>query len=213
MSPYKSLPEGGVRLLRLLPHSDENSRIECQLFTYPLLDSGGTHPYDALSYAWGPPEDNQQSVYVNGCVLPVRTNLYAALTHLRDRFIDRILWIDAICIDQGNDIEKGHQVEAMAKIYAKASRVIVWLGDAADNSNKALKAIRIAAEKQHQIPLIDETSHQAVIKLLERDWFQRIWVSYKQLAIWASVTNKAGSGPSGGCCCSTRSDQVWLHGN
>ena len=179
MSPYKSLPKGSVRLLRLLPHSDEISRIECQLFTYPLLDSGGTHPYDALSYAWGPPEDNQQSVYVNGCVLPVRTNLYAALTHLRDRFIDRILWIDAICIDQGNEIEKGHQVEAMAKIYAKASRVIVWLGEATNNGDQALEAIRAAAEEQRVNPSMDE----AIFTLLERDWFKRIWASGRQSAI------------------------------
>jgi hypothetical protein len=35
----------------------------------------------------------------------------------------------------------------MAKTYSKASRVIVWLRETADNSDKALKAIRAVGKK------------------------------------------------------------------
>jgi len=35
----------------------------------------------------------------------------------------------------------------MAKIYGKASRVIVWLGERADDSDVVLKAIRAADKK------------------------------------------------------------------
>jgi hypothetical protein len=121
-----------------------------------------------------------------------------ALLHLRDRFVERIIWIDAICINQDDNGEKGQQVQTMAKIYAKASRVIVWLGEAADNSDQALEEIRMAAEEQHTNPAIyktnqqvtfgrsyqqhrnsaiNETSQQAILRLLERPWFHRIWVS------------------------------------
>lgn len=88
-----------------------------------------------------------------------------------------MLWIDAICINQEDDDEKGQQVQSMAKIYAKASRVIVWLGEAAEDSDQALEEIRIAAVKQSTNLAINETNHQqAILTLLERPWFRRIWV-------------------------------------
>jgi hypothetical protein len=130
----------------------------------------------------------------------VKGNLHAALSHLRDPFIERILWIDAICINQEDNEEKGRQVRLMAKIYAKASRVVVWLGKAANNSDHALIALRKAAEEQCTDSAIGETTtrgsiftpsdeqtttsavnetQQAILKLLERPWFQRIWVSHR----------------------------------
>lgn len=38
------------------------------------------------------------------------------------------IWIDAICIEQENDIEKSTQVPHMGSIYSLASQVAVWLG-------------------------------------------------------------------------------------
>ena len=39
----------------------------------------------------------------------------------------------------------------MAKIYSKVARVLVWLGETADNSDTALERIRIAAEMSLRI--------------------------------------------------------------
>jgi Heterokaryon incompatibility protein (HET) len=39
------------------------------------------------------------------------------------------LWIDAICIDQTNEIEKASQIPLMGNIYSNAELVIVWLGE------------------------------------------------------------------------------------
>ncbi|KAK4167354.1 ankyrin repeat-containing domain protein [Cladorrhinum sp. PSN259] len=202
MPIYTHLPEDSVRLLRLLPHSDENSPIECQVFTATLSDSWSTHPYEALSYVWGS-ADNPQLVSINDSKRLVTGNLHAALSHLRDPFIDRTLWIDAICINQEDDEEKGRQVGLMAKIYAKAIRVVVWLGKAADDSDHALRAIRKAAEEHNTDFVIgdtnqdtnynstlDETQH-AILKLLERPWFQRIWV-LQEVAAARSILIKCG---------------------
>ncbi|KAK0724351.1 heterokaryon incompatibility protein-domain-containing protein [Lasiosphaeris hirsuta] len=145
MSPYTPLPKGCIRLLRLLPPPDDKSRTECQLITYSLLDSRRTHSYEALSYVWGS-EESKEPIWVDGNKLSVGGNLYKALSHLRDCFVERILWIDAICINQRDDKEKGHEVQSMAKIYAKASHVIAWLGEAVDNSNSALEVILRAAK-------------------------------------------------------------------
>jgi hypothetical protein len=39
------------------------------------------------------------------------------------------IWIDALCIDQGCNAERGHQVQRMGSIYSNAQEVFVWLGD------------------------------------------------------------------------------------
>jgi hypothetical protein len=106
---YSPLPNDSVRLLQLLPHPDEDFRLECQLLTCSLLDSGTTYPYEALSYRWKS-EEALKSVHIGGKTLPIGENLHKALIHLRDAFVERILWIDAICINQipgDNDDEKG----------------------------------------------------------------------------------------------------------
>jgi hypothetical protein len=225
------LEQGSIRLLRLMPHEDEKAAIQCQLFEYPLQKLGekGTHLYEALSYVWGS-EDNRRPIYIqsddksdgyptagqrrsfhsrscpasgNNCRVLVTANLHTGLLRLRDRLVERIIWTDAICINQENSYEKEQQVQSMARIYAKASRVIVWLGEGADESDQALIDIRKAAEEQHTNSAIDEinqqailplpdqqptnspieASPQAILKLLERPWFQRIWVSGRQSII------------------------------
>jgi hypothetical protein len=49
--------------------------------------------------------------------------------------------VDALCINQSDFNEKNHQVKLMQSIYSKAFAVIVWLGDAADDSDKAIRFI------------------------------------------------------------------------
>jgi hypothetical protein len=109
MPIYEPLLEGTVRLLWLLPHPDEHAQIRCEVFICIVLSSESTHPYDALLYVWGP-ENNQRSIFIDNCELRVRANLHAALSCLRDRFIECIVWIDAICINQEDNDEKGRQV-------------------------------------------------------------------------------------------------------
>jgi hypothetical protein len=180
---HDSLKSGSIRLLCLLPHKDEDAPIQCQLFEYPLQKLGeGTHLYEALSYVWGNPTDCSY-VFVNEHYFPVTANLHAALLSLRDRFFKRIIWVDAICIDQedkGGNGEKGEQILRMAEIYSKASRVIVWLGKAENDSNQVLEEIRLAADDVSAEP---KPNKQAILTLLQRSWFKRIWVREQTLII------------------------------
>ncbi|KLU93047.1 hypothetical protein MAPG_11963, partial [Magnaporthiopsis poae ATCC 64411] len=220
---HSPLSHGSIRLLRLMPHKDKEAPIRCQLFEYRLQEPGqGMHLYEALSYVWGS-EENKQPIYVQSddkgggssatpstgddyCLL-VTVNLYEALSHVRNRLLERVMWIDAVCINQEDDGEKGRQVQLMAKIYANASRVIVWLGEATDNGDQALEAIRMAAQEQHmdsaiyqpdhqatfaQEPTKSGTNQQAIHKLLERPWFQRIWV-LQEVAAARNILVKCGS--------------------
>ncbi|KAE8317945.1 heterokaryon incompatibility protein-domain-containing protein [Aspergillus transmontanensis] len=179
---YSPLPEGYIRLLRLMPHQDKHAPIQCRLFDYPLHNSAiGTHRYEALSYVWGSPE-KPYSILLDKDCLSVTTNLYAALLHLRDRFIERVIWIDAICINQNDLDERGSQVQFMAEIFAKASCVIVWLEEEAtsihddktsDEGGRALEVIQKAAEGYYSTGMDEK---KAVLALLERSWFRRVWV-------------------------------------
>jgi hypothetical protein len=175
---YSPLPEpGSIRLLHLMPHEDEKARIQCQLFDYSLQKLGEwTSLYEALSYVWGNP-GNRRSISIDKHDLPITTNLHAALVSLRDRFLERVLWVDAICINQDDLKERGDQVQYMAEIYRRASRVIVWLGEPATGSDEALEVIRLAAIGKPAEPLVEEQTKQAIRSLLQRSWFERIWVS------------------------------------
>ncbi|KAK3339433.1 heterokaryon incompatibility protein-domain-containing protein, partial [Neurospora tetraspora] len=180
------MSRGHIRLLQLLPPKNEDVAIHCRLFC-TTLDSKGTRLYEALSYVWGS-EDKPCSIFINGCNLAIGENLYAALLHLRDHSIERTIWIDAICINQEDQEEKGHQVQSMAKIYAKASRVIVWLGEEAAGSDQALEGIRIAAELSTR--RLDNKA--GILTLLQRPWFRRIWV-LQEVAAARHILIKCGS--------------------
>lgn len=104
--------------------------------------------------------------------MPITANLCEALLRLRDRFLDRIIWIDAICINQNDDREKEHQIQLMAHIYGRAGRVVVWLGQATDDSEMAFAMLRNVESKKS----CDETETRALRSVLERPWFRRIWV-------------------------------------
>ena len=174
-----SLGPGSIRLLRLMPYkieSMERAEIQCELVTYPLQDQSiKNHLYEALSYAWGG-SGKPCSISINKQNLDVTRNLHAALLRLRDRSFERILWVDAICINQEDLQEQGQQVQLMARIYSQAARVLVWLGETADDSDNALDRILIAAENGSS-SLNDEAIQQPILALLRRPWFQRIWVS------------------------------------
>ncbi|KAL8408889.1 hypothetical protein RB594_007354 [Gaeumannomyces avenae] len=219
---YSPLPHHSIRLLRLLPHKDKEAPIRCQLLEYSLQEPGqGIHLYEALSYVWGS-EENKLPIYVqstdrgggspvtpatgNDHCLLVTANLHEALSCVRNRHLERVLWIDAVCIDQGNDEEKGWQVQSMAKIYANANRVIVWLGEAVDNGDRALQGICVAAQ-EHMDPASYQSGHQAtpahqpansainrqaILKLLQRPWFQRIWV-LQEVAAARNIVVKCGA--------------------
>jgi hypothetical protein len=84
--------------------------------------------------------------------------------------------VDAICINQKNLEEQSQQVQLMAKIYCSAHRVIVWLGEEAVGLEGALEDIRLAANKELTERSKKEINEQAILNLLQRLWFQRIWV-------------------------------------
>jgi hypothetical protein len=113
-----------IRLLEILPtDSLQDERVRCRLSVCSLDDEPS---FAALSYVWGDP-DITRSVVVNDVEVEVTINLADALSQLQKNNV-RMLWADALCIDQKNNEEKGHQVQMMKDIYQDAEKVIAWLG-------------------------------------------------------------------------------------
>ncbi|KAH6710941.1 heterokaryon incompatibility protein-domain-containing protein [Leptodontidium sp. MPI-SDFR-AT-0119] len=171
---YLPLPSKGeyIRLLCLLPNESEAGPLQCKLHNYSLQTSGlRTHRYEALSYVWGNPRETLP-IYVGKDRFLVTVNLHAALSRLRDHSFERIICVDAICINQNNSEEQGQQVQLMAKIYSSAHRVIVWLGEKAEDTDGALENICFAANEKST----EHSKKETILNLLQRPWFQRIWV-------------------------------------
>ena len=175
-------PDGdNIRLLRLLPNEDEATPLHCELCNYSLRRlSPRTHLYEALSYVWGDP-DKTLPIFVDKNRFQVTINLHAALSRLRDHSFERIIWVDAICIDQSNKEERKQQVQLMAKIYSNAHRVIVWFGEQTVEIQGALEVMQLAANEELTERSKKEIKQQAMLNLLQNPWFQRIWVRKKFL--------------------------------
>jgi hypothetical protein len=89
--------------------------------------------FGALSYTWATEDgDASQSRYVEceGGFINITANYEAALYRLRQQEGIRVLWVDAICIDQSNQDERALQIPLMRQIYSEAAWVGLWLGEA-----------------------------------------------------------------------------------
>ncbi|PMD29386.1 HET-domain-containing protein, partial [Hyaloscypha variabilis F] len=122
--------------------------------------------YEALSYTWGSP-DQVKAVELNGYPVNIRENLWSALVNLRHAREERVLWIDAICINQADVEERNRQVQLMAYIYSRAATVIVWLGTLEDR-------YMVSPHTQQRGAMALE---QDVLKeLCNRPYWKRVWI-------------------------------------
>ncbi|PKS08769.1 hypothetical protein jhhlp_004822 [Lomentospora prolificans] len=144
---------------------DQSSLVSCTMTEVSLDDPPA---YVALSYAWGD-ANNKRPILVNGAVFQATENLEISLQHLRLREDARVIWIDAICINQNDYEEKSEQVQQMGQVYAKASLVISWLGPASINSEAAMKWMAHYGGLAHKLGIGSEPKLRLRIALKELD--------------------------------------------
>ncbi|CZR62771.1 uncharacterized protein PAC_12668 [Phialocephala subalpina] len=118
---YRALKPRQMRLIML--HRG-TGRLRCSL----LIVSDDPQPeYEALSYVWGSQTD-LKTIYLNDKRYFVTTNLFDTLQMLRSRDKDRILWIDALVINQSDLKERATEIAKMSAIFSRAVKTLVWLG-------------------------------------------------------------------------------------
>lgn len=186
------------RLLRL--RKGDTIRVECDIFHSPISGSDTLVSYEALSYTWGS-SDLVDCIEVNGQRLWITANLYSALLCLRSRDCDRILWIDAVCINQSDKVEQSQQVRMMGGIYSFAERVIFWLekptpevmllmeslvelqrrsnvltSHSPDLDDKTMERLWSQLVVGSQDSILLDRQRKGLRYLLRKPWFERIWI-------------------------------------
>lgn len=162
-----------IRILCINPGLPPDE-LDCDLYHCEL---DANLAYSALSYAWGTDKTPTVTIFCNGRRLRIMPSLYSALQRIRHHAHPIYIWADAVCINQRNEIEKGHQVRLMRAIYQKARSVLIWLGP--DEHNQALAVFdasrKIFAEDMSRVPHSSDSLWSGFADLFDRAWFWRLW--------------------------------------
>lgn len=162
-----------IRLCILLPgHSTEDIKVD--LLHVNIDDKP---PFEALSYAWATEDGDDslsQTVTCQKRTIPVTKTCEAALRRLRRQNRKRHIWVDAICIDQGNIQERSHQVGFMSTIFATASQVVIYLGVGNNSTDKVLDYLN---ETDDGGARVRRPGFSIDVKnFLKHRWLDRVWV-------------------------------------
>jgi hypothetical protein len=159
-----------IRLLTLLPRKNSSENLDKGIFSIAtLLESvnwADKPPYIALSYTWGD-STHLESILVNGQTTDITISLYEALHELQSNEPIQI-WVDAICINQNDDLEKSEQVKQMTEIYKAATSVFAWLGPSANDSDEAIDAIEWIGEAAIKAGMLN-LSREVMLKMWDPD--------------------------------------------
>ncbi|KAH8653278.1 heterokaryon incompatibility protein-domain-containing protein [Tricladium varicosporioides] len=219
---YQYDPLPSARSLRLLSfNTDDSSQINITLETFELANAP---PYQALSYCWESPFDvpnfelpdlfiqasgpiaiaystnKKKPIVCNHSRMYISKNLKEFFDRLREEGYAQMehkhLWVDAVCIDQGNPKERTAQVLRMGHIYKNAISVFVWLGDSLPETSLAIavfeelrkipmcrleemKGLSITSDATYDalgIRGISEREWRAFVGFSRRTYFNRVWV-------------------------------------
>ncbi|KAH6868095.1 heterokaryon incompatibility protein-domain-containing protein [Alternaria rosae] len=169
-----------IRVLELLAGTS-GSTLSCRIFEIRRMDSDVQ--FEAISYVWGSPFPECYLYDVESrTAVTITENLSLALQALRYPDRSRVLWADAVCINQSDNNEKSHQVEKMGLVYAAASMVIVWLGN--KELREAFEHVKSLEESPNDIVSIAhrepislvDSAVTAILSIVGTEWFTRLWI-------------------------------------
>ncbi|KAF2493959.1 hypothetical protein BU16DRAFT_562915 [Lophium mytilinum] len=140
---------------------------------------------------------DDSSIFVTANLKDALQMLCKSLSATRNITESTYYWIDAICVDQKNIIERNLQVALMAETFKAAQKVIVWLGKEDEYTSDALSVINAISNipephwdsASYTSFYADEgclkelgISHLSIfnwigfIAFINRPWFKRAWV-------------------------------------
>lgn len=99
------------------------------------------------------------------------TNLVAGLRHLRSNE-QRMLWVDALCVNQSDLDERTLQVAKIWNIFSSAVQVVVWAGLEEEHSYRALDSMR----QETPIRSDQDIPFGACNSFFARPYWRRVWV-------------------------------------
>ncbi|KAK4570254.1 hypothetical protein LTR86_002334 [Recurvomyces mirabilis] len=184
-----------IRLLLLKKAQNKTDPIHCSIRKISLL-STPLPVYETISYAWGDTK-LKSDIFIHGRATPVGYSAVQVLRRFRERDHDRVLWIDAVCINQRDDEERSQQVAMMAAIYSRCTGVLIWLGEDDGFAARASLTVDAVVEdaklhtddlRQFASIMYNETGSrlkavdleklidlEPFYQLCSRPWFTRLW--------------------------------------
>jgi hypothetical protein len=148
--------------------------------------------FEAISYVWGPSIFDHRLSLNEMSVLYVTESLAEALPRLSQLSKTKRLWIDQICIDQGNISERNQQVRIMGQIYEKALYTLIWNGETnpvpqdmsqfltaiSDDAIWSMPFSELSLRKQLQAQMARQSTStvERLFAFFKRPWFTRVWI-------------------------------------
>lgn len=209
---YAPLEDHQIRVLGISVEPTTGFLV-CNFHHRDLASSLGA--YRAISYCWGDPTPTDRVLCSNGQSLHVTKSCAEILTHVIPRRRTEVFWIDQLCINQEDKVEKSAQVLLMGQIYSSTKQVIAWLGPGDKGSAKAvdfvetmfgeiegmkrkglqpsLEPLMSSAPRIRNLPseMQRERKWSALSSLLRNAWFERVWVMQEVIMACAATSNTA----------------------
>lgn len=200
--------DGNKQEFRLIRFVGGSRSLAWELKPFSIADKVA---WVALSYCWGKAYATK-SLKLNDEEFLVRPNLYSFLVQMASENRRNWFFVDAICINQSDDSEKGSQVALMGQIYRKAQEVIAWVYLEDNEDPRIMKQMDIEHALRHFQALkrqktaegqdLDPEERQTFTELVDMtralvmssDYWSRLWIVQeillaKKLTIrWFSLT-------------------------
>ena len=123
-----------LRIIALKPASNFDDPLECEIIQYRrsemFADPDNKKQYEAISYCWGDDIAFNHYLFCNNRMdkVAITKSVDSMLRHFREVYSVQYYWVDAVCLNQADGVEKGAQIPLMGDVYRQAKKVRIWLG-------------------------------------------------------------------------------------
>lgn len=185
----------------------------CHFDVRDLASSQGA--YIAISYCWGDPKPAHRVLCSNGQSLLVTESAAEIMKFVIPRNPTDFFWIDQLCINQADPVEKAAQVSVMGQIYSLTKQVVAWMGRGDRSSKRAIAFVRMLSGQiedlereglqptraslkslpgrvRNDVPQLKASRKwSALSHLLGNPWFERVWVMQEVIMACAKTSHTA----------------------
>lgn len=165
------------------PSSLPGACLRFKFETISLLESNISF-YETVSYFWGDHRERTRIV-LDGRDVEIPARAESALRHICHKHGHTPVWLDILCVNQNDAEERAQQASIMSEIYAKAARVLIWLGSGGGQASKArsgIRSLRMGIEKRY--PVVWDMPHSWH---LEQDAAEALMQEVPSLDRWQAV--------------------------
>lgn len=162
-----------IRILELVRFDPSKGQLLGRLITTRLTHRPN---FIAMSHVWGIGSLNKSILLADELSQPISEALFNGLKELSSRADNILVWVDLICIRQGDLQEKEQQISLMGRIYSQAREVVAWLGDAHSGIGTGIKLLRVLGELEDEEPGSNNQHNQTEFRRLFQELAEDISV-------------------------------------